>query len=280
MRKSCPGFAARFLLFAILLLLHGSVWAREYRDPADFLTVWSGMLPIILAAPHGGRAVLSGVPLRRGVGVAQFTAERDNNTAELAEAVAVKIDERLGAKPFLVVAHFERKYLDVNRPVSGAFESAAAKPYYDAYHEAIGAAAQRIRNRWGLGLLLDIHGQGAEPDAIFRGTDNGKSVAALQQRHGMAALSGAHSILGQLATKGYKILPGTAGDEPEGRYTGGYTTRTYGSHRGTNIDAIQLELGGNLRSRKNLARTANDLAEAIANFARAFLTSSEKPANP
>lgn len=280
MRKSCPAFAARFLLFAILLLLHGSVWAREYRDPDDFFTVWSGMLPIILAAPHGGREALSGVPLRRGVGVAQFTAERDNNTAELAEAVAVKIDERLGAKPFLVVAHFERKYLDVNRPASGAFESAAAKPYYDAYHEAIEAAAQRIRNRWGFGLLLDIHGQGAEPDAIFRGTDNGKSVAALQQRHGMAALGGAHSILGQLATKGYKILPGTAGDDREGRYTGGYTTRTYGSHRGTNIDAIQLELGGNLRSRKNLARTANDLAEAIANFARTFLTSSEKPANP
>ena len=150
MRKSCLGFAARFLLFAILLLLHGSVSAREYRDPADFLTVWSGMLPIILAAPHGG----------------------------------------------------------------------------------------------------------------------------------MAALSGAHSILGQLATKGYKILPHTAGDEREHRYTGGYTTRTYGSHRGTNIDAIQLEVGGNLRSRKNLARTANDLAEAIANFVRAFLTSSEKTANP
>jgi N-formylglutamate amidohydrolase len=129
-------------------------------------------------------------------------------------------------------------------------------------------------------LLLDIHGQGSEPDTIFRGTDNGKSVAALRQRHGSAALTGSESILGQLAAKGYKIIPNTAGDERERRYTGGYTTRTYGSHHGTCIDAIQLELGANLRSQKNLPRTADDLAEAAANFARAFLASNPMPANP
>jgi N-formylglutamate amidohydrolase len=280
MSKSSQNVAARTLLLGCLLLLHGSVWAQQQKEPTDFLTVWSGMLPIILAAPHGGRVALTGVPLRRGVGVAQFTAERDNNTAELAEATAVKVDQQLGAKPFLVIAHFERKYLDANRPESGAFESAAAKPYYEAYHQAIEAAAERIRVRWREGLLLDIHGQSTEPDAIFRGTDNGRSVAALQQKHGKTALTGPQSILGLLASKGYKILPDTAGDERERRYTGGYTTRTYGSHRGTKIDAIQLELGGNLRSRKNLERTANDLAEAIATFARAFLTLSEMRANP
>ncbi len=267
-------------MIAILLLLYGSVWAQEFKNPADLLTVWSGMLPIILAAPHGGRVSLPGVPRRRGVGVAQFTAERDNNTAELAEAVGVKIDQRLGARPFLVIAHFERKYLDANRPESSAYESAAAKPYYDAYHRAVATAAERIRSRWGEGLLLDVHGQGAEPDAIFRGTDNGKSVAALQQRHGAAAIGGPNSILGQLASKGYKILPDTAGVERERRYTGGYTTRTYGSHRGSKIDAIQLELGSNLRARRNFERTANDLAEAIEKFARAFLAVSAEPARP
>jgi len=280
MSKSSRSVVAKALLLGSLLLLHGSVWAQQHIDPADFLTVWSGMLPIILAAPHGGRVALPGVPPRRGVGVAQFAAQRDDNTAELAEAVAAKIDQRLGAKPFLVIAHFERKYLDGNRPESGAFESAAAKPYYRAYHRAIEAAAERIQSRWGEGLLLDIHGQGVEADAIFRGTDNGKSVVALQQRHGKAALGGPQSILGQLASQGYKILPDAAGDERERRYAGGYTTRTYGSHRGTGIDAIQLELGSNLRSRRNLERTANDLAEAIANFARVFLTLNEMRANP
>jgi len=272
--------AVRFCFLAIALLLQASAWGQEYKDPADFLTVWSGVLPIILAAPHGGRLALHGVPLRRGVGVAQFTAARDNNTAELAEAIAVKVDKQLGAKPFLIIAQFERKYVDANRPESGAFESAAAKPYYEAYHQSIQSAAERIRSRWEQGFLLDIHGQGAEPDAIFRGTDNGRSVTALRQRHGVAAIGGPDSILGQLAAKGYKILPDTAGVERERRYTGGYTTRTYGSDRGSKIDAIQLELGSHLRARRNLERTANDIADAITKFARAFLAVNALPARP
>jgi hypothetical protein len=78
-------------------------------------------------------------------------------------------------------------------------------------------------------------------------------------------------VLGHLASIGYKILPDMAGKDRETRYTGGYTTRTYGSHRGTKIDAIQLELGSDLRAKANLERTANDLAVAIAVFAREYL---------
>jgi N-formylglutamate amidohydrolase len=74
-----------------------------------------------------------------------------------------------------------------------------------------------------------------------------------------------------MAIKGYKILPGVAGDERERRYTGGYTTQTYGSHRGTKIDVMQLEFGAHLRARANLERTANDLAQAIQVFAREYL---------
>ncbi len=84
--------------------------------------------------------------------------------------------------------------------------------------------------------------------------------------------------MGQLAAKGYKIEPGGTANDRERRYTGGYTTRTYGSHRGSRIDAIQLEFGTNLRSRINLERTANDLAEAIEIFAKAYLPLAESRA--
>jgi N-formylglutamate amidohydrolase len=273
-------FAGRFFFFLLLALLHAPLQAQDQSSPAHLLTIWSGMLPIIIAAPHGGRSAIPAVPVRRGVGVAQFTIERDGNTAELTEAVAGKIQALLGTKPFLVIAHFERRYVDVNRPEGGAYESTLAKPYYAVYHQALQSAISAVRTRWGSGVLLDIHGQSAERDAIFRGTDNGRSVAAMRQKHGSEALTGPRSILGQLALKGYRILPDAAGNERERRYTGGYTTRTYGSHRGTQIDAIQLELGTNLRTHKNLDRTANDLAEAITGFARAFLPLSEARANP
>ncbi len=240
-------------------------------EASRLLTTAMGTLPIIIAAPHGGRQAIAGVPIRRGAGVPQFTTERDNNTAELAETLALKVGNRFGARPFLVLAHFERKYVDANRPETAAYESTAAKPYYDDYHRALAEASEQIRLQWGGGLLLDIHGQGTVADTIFRGTNNGRSVAALRQRFGADAVNGPKSILAQMSLKGYKIAPTGVGDGREQRYTGGYTTQTYGSHRGTRIDAIQLEFGNDLRSRRNLDRTADDLAHSIEIFAREYL---------
>jgi N-formylglutamate amidohydrolase len=176
----------------------------------------------------------------------------------------------MGAAPFLVVARFERKYVDANRARGDAYENPNARPYYDAYHRALREACDRVRNRWGRGLLLDLHGQGFEKENIFRGTANGKSVADLERRFGREAITGGKSILGQLALKGYKISPDFSADT-ERRYTGGYTILGYGSHRATGIDAIQLELGTTLRERRNLKRTADDLAEAVAVFAKQYL---------
>lgn len=260
--------STRLGLCALALLAPSPISAQADHDPSRWLTLWAGMLPVIIAAPHGGRTPLPGIPPRRGIGVAQFTSERDSNTAELAELVAGKLSEELKARPFLVVAHFERKFIDVNRAEAEAFESPEARSYYEAYHRALRDAAARVKEVWGGGLLLDIHGQGAESDTIFRGTHNGRSVAALRRRFGAAALAGPKSILGQLAALGYRVAPA---DDHETRYTGGYTTQTYGSHRGTAIDAIQLELGANLRRQANLERTASDLARAIEIFAREYL---------
>jgi N-formylglutamate amidohydrolase len=271
MRNFRVGALAKLGLLALVVALHAPLSAQEQRQPAELLTVWAGMLPIILSAPHGGREPIPGIPVRRGIGVPQFTTERDSNTAELAEAVAHAIENRLGAKSFLIIARFERKYVDANRPHAAAYESAAAKPYYEAYHRALKNSFEYLRQQWVRGILLDIHGQAAEADTIFRGTDNGRSVEALRQKFGNEALTGPRSIIGQLALKGYKVVPNGVGEAREQRYTGGYTTRTYGSHRGTQIDAIQLEIGTNLRARAKWHRTAIDFADSIAVFARQYL---------
>ena len=238
-----------------------------------FLTHWTGNLPIVVIAPHGGREAVPGIRIRQGKGVTQFKTGRDSNTAELAETIAIRLGEKLGAKPFLIVARFDRKYVDANRPSDQAFEAAQARPFYTAFHTAVEQTCKQIRRVWGRGLLLDIHGQAAEADVIFRGTSQGKSVAYLLQSFGQQALTGPQSLLGQLAVRGYRIMP--AGNEPESRYVGGYTTQTYGSHRTTGIDAIQLEFGSQLRARDNLDKTAADLAAAIAVFAKEYLPSNQ-----
>ncbi len=260
----------RYWLIA-LFLFFGEAWGQDQHDPLRFVTLWAGTLPIILSAPHGGREAIPGIASRRGYEVPQFTTGRDSNTAELAEQVGTMLAAELGGRPFLVLARFERKYIDANRAPSAAYESPGAKLYYDGYHRTLGEACRNVQQRWGHGLLVDLHGQRAEPETIFRGTNNGKSVSELERRFGRGALTGNDSILGQLVLKGYKVSPNGAGNELERRYTGGFTTQTYGSHRGTGIDAIQLELGTALRQRENLKRTAVDLAQAIAVFARRYL---------
>ncbi|MGV2432747.1 MAG UNVERIFIED_CONTAM: N-formylglutamate amidohydrolase [Rickettsiaceae bacterium] len=87
----------------------------------------------------------------------------------------------MGGKPFVVIAHFSRKYLDANRDAANAYEHPIAKTYYDAYHAALADAKKTIEKKWGYGLLLDLHATGAKRDTIFRGTNNGKSVAPDRQ---------------------------------------------------------------------------------------------------
>lgn len=263
-------FLLGFLFLIFLTVAETLLGAGQKSAPERLLTLWAGALPIILSAPHGGREPIPGVGARRGIGIAAFATGRDHNTDELAAMMAHKLQEKLAARPFLVVARFDRKYVDANRLRKSAYESEAARPYYEAYHDALMHACVQVRRKWGRGLLLDIHGQGAEPETIFRGTDNGKSVSALRRSFGEEALTGAKSILGQMELRGYKVAPSSAGDQREKRYMGGYTTRTYGSHSGTGIDAIQLELGTSLRSRANIERTASDFAHAIQVFVKAY----------
>jgi len=253
------------VLFLILAHARGA-------EPDRLVTLKAGGLPIILSAPHGGRSPIADVPPRKGDGVDQFLTARDDNTAELTELVAIELEKRLKARPYVVIARFERKYIDANRDEKSAFESERAKPYYRAYHAVLAEFTRDVQRKWKHGLLLDIHGQTGRPDTLVRGTNNGQTVELLLKRHGAPALNGSKSLFGVVAGAGYKIFPPNGSDEPEDkRYNGGFTVRTYGSHQGSGIDAIQLEFGSDLRQKARLANVAAVLAEAIEVFSREYL---------
>ena len=242
--------------------------------PADLVFVRKGTLPVIVSAPHGGRTAVPGVPPRLGVGVAKFATVRDANTAELADRFVAALEKQLGGKAWVVVARFDRKYLDVNRPRDGSYESDRAKAYYDAYHDPLAAACKAVKTTHGAGLLLDLHGQGTHPDAICRGTRNGKTVTLLKERYGWPAVVGKNSVMGRLERAGYTVLPkcdaGEAAKE-EAAFNGGYIVGTYGSHTGYAIDAVQVEFGTNSRERDAYPKTADALADAVAAFHDAYL---------
>jgi N-formylglutamate amidohydrolase len=267
-----------FLLLVPVALLPG-VRARDDAPakPEDLVFVQKGTLPIIVSAPHGGRREIPGVPRRTDNTVANFTTAFDVNSLELTEHFAKALEKKLDGKPWLVVAHFSRHYLDANRPRDGAYESDKATPYYDRYHESLEAACKAVKEKFGRGLLLDIHGQGMFNRAICRGTQNGKTVTVLKDRYGWAAVTGKWSVLGQMQRRGYSILPDCDGDataKEVPKFNGGYIVERYGSHSGYAIDAIQLEFGLILRekARDRLATTAADLADSVAVFYREYLS--------
>lgn len=270
------------VMLCLLLMGFDARWAlaqqkSEQEKSASLVTIESGDLPIILTAPHGGRAVIPGVAERKGEGVSQFTTKSDSNTDILTERLADAIEKKLCKRPYLVIARFHRQYADANRRDQDAYEAPEAKPVYDSYHQAIDKARGQVMERWGRGILLDIHGQAAEPKAILRGTQNGKTTTHLVSRFGREALIGESSLFGQLASQGFSVKPAVRADdrEPSG-YDGGYTVVTYGSGSGVTLDAIQLELGNELRSKDALPTTVSKLTDAITAFAKQYLSTDER----
>lgn len=266
--------------FAILLLLPAFIAfapvptpAADSPKPEDFVTVQKGTIPIIISVPHGGRKKVPDIPERVGAGLTNFQTVRDVNTIELAEKFVAEVEKALDGKVWLVMAHFERKYLDVNRSAKEGYESDNAKPYYDAYHNSLATACKAVKEKFGRGLLLDIHGNGVHPNAICRGTQNLKTVTLLKERDGMPAIRGKNSVLGRMEKLGYTVMPASTNDnaKEEPQFTGAFIVQNYGSHTSYAIDAIQLEFGTYLRTKDKYATTARDLADAVRTFYEAYL---------
>lgn len=250
--------------------------ARE--NWSRWIAMQEGRLPIILSAPHGGQSELPEVPPRTGKGLAKgpkgFVTSRDFGTQELTLALVATLEARMGAKPYYVAARFHRRFVDANRPAAIAYEHAGAKPAYDAYHHTLDRYCREVRARFGRGLLLDIHGQSTAKDTVFRGTQNGRTVALLVKRFGEKAQNGPESFFGLLAARGFKVVTEENGRERAG-FTGGYIVSHYGGQGATGIDALQLEFGGDYRARDKIEVTAGKLADAILAFATLYLP--EKP---
>jgi N-formylglutamate amidohydrolase len=238
----------------------------------SLITVQRGDLPIILSSPHGGRLAIPGVEERTNQGATRFVTVRDENTAELTETALAEVQRRTGRKPYVVIARFERKYLDVNREAQDAYESEISRAYYEAYHQSLADFCREVQKKWRGGLLLDIHGQKSHPDNLLRGTNNGRTDVLLRQRLGTGAVVGPHSILGMMDHAGYHVLPKLGSNDPEIKnYTGGETVKAHGSHVADGIDAIQLEFGSTFRIPKSAAvKSGQDLAAAIEAFCQEY----------
>lgn len=264
------------LAASVALVVLTVVVAQEPPPPPEspLVTTRKGDYPVILSAPHGGAKEVPGVPVRKGIGLpvgsTGFFTARDTGTEELAGAIAKAVEDKTGKKPYLVAAKFHRKYIDANRPPEIAYESPNAKATYDAFRGTLAAYCKEVRAKHGRGLLLDVHGQGAIPMSVIRGTQNGKTVALLKQRFGEKAITGPESFFGLLDAAGLKIHPVKLDDQEYPTLNGGHIVQTYGGEA-FGIDAIQLEFGGVFRDAKAIPDTAKKVAAAVDRFHQLYL---------
>jgi len=266
---------------------------EESRLTHKYIDVHEGNVPIVITAPHGGTAVIDDCPLRRS-GV----LEGDINTHFLAESLLealkrysatacgktiekMETDEDkvkfVPFKPYCVIAKAHRKYCDLNRPINIALENKNAEKYYHAYHTTIKSFVEIASKENRNAILIDIHGQGSNKDAIFRGSNNGKTLYCLSETCGESALFGENSVLGKLEALNYTIIPSCRCGFTElenAMYNGGYTVQFY-SKQG--IACLQLEIGYNHRKSDNYyKKAASHIAEAIVAYYWAFIKS-DKP---
>jgi N-formylglutamate amidohydrolase len=270
----------RLALAALLLVTVQTPKPAELVTPANLVTVQRGTLPILICAPHGGGARIAGVERRKGPTEGTkttdtFTTDQDVRTAELAWIVSERMTAELGQKPNVVVAQFHRRYADANRPASEGTECDAARAEHEAYHRAIRSIVDDLRAHHEAVLLVDLHGQAREPGAIVRGTRDGKSVAALIARDGVTAITGPEGLFGWLEAHDVVVVPSNRAHpdvlSDETFFEGGHTVATYGSNHKDGVDAVQIEVGSNLRAPGALWKTGDTLAEALSSFARRHL---------
>lgn len=254
------------------------------KSPAELVVVERGTLPIVLTAPHGGREAIPGVAPRdvKRAGVVEESRKwggavtsTDGNTDVIALRMAAEIRRLTGQAPYVVVAKFQRKFVDANRPAELAFDSPAALPYYDLYHRSIREFVDEILRTHPAGLLIDVHGQNKDPGVLMRGTVNGKTVLKLVRRAGVGAITGPEGLFGRLEANGFKVFPanseGLGARSEDAGLNGGYTTRLYGSDNAGGIDAVQFEFGTVYRRKEAVEKSAVGAARAVVDFHQAYL---------
>ena len=211
---------------------------------------YQGAMPVILTCPHGGDTQPPGVPnSRTGVDLpsdCRFEINTDRFTRTITRGVAQVLFDVFGDAPYVVIANFDRAFIDANRREECAFEDQDAKPFYEEYHNTVRNFVDEIRtDNGGVGLLFDLHGTTQitnDPAEVYLGTLNGQAIFSLLSRDSLA-MSRRRSLPGLLREAGYVV----SAKIPE-TLRGDFTLETYGSSKADGVDAIQIEIESTLRT--------------------------------
>lgn len=241
-----------------------------------------GTLPLIIAAPHGGRLTPVNIPDRtEGVVVT------DANTDLLAREIAEAFHRHTRQHVHLVICHLKRSKVDCNRDaLTGTGGNVVAMETWQAFHDAIESARTTGRE-----LYLDIHGHSHSQPRVELGyqlsaeqlTLRGASLTALENQSTISGLAntsadtfeermrGNSSLGGLLEARGFASVPSPTHPDPgtQPYFSGGFNAERYGPKLGGGkFISIQIECPrkGVRDSDPNRKRFAEALADSIVVF--------------
>ncbi len=205
-----------------------------------------GDLPLVVAAPHGGRETPDDIPDRtKGV------LDMDTNTQELARTVAEVVHAKTGAHMHLIVSRLHRKKLDPNREIAEAAQgNALAAQVWKEYHGFVDEACAAAVKRHGVAFFIDLHGQSHPDVRVELGyLHSAKDLAATDEKLNEAGfiekgslqliaarvgqpyaelIRGPSSLGALLEGRGFPATPSPRMPAPtEPFFSGGYTVRRH-----------------------------------------------------
>lgn len=263
------------LLASVSIATHASagqssVGQSSVGQCSEYFFVQEGNIPVLLTSPHGAHKsrVLPHLPVRegyyKGEKVKSFVNRADSKTDKITHGINDYLKGQ-GLIPFVIIAGISRRQIDFNRRPTRAYEHELAIPCYQYYHQNIRDSIDTIRQRWGKGFLLDVHGQSRFPDEVIRGTRNQQTIAHLLERYGSDVTEESDGFYFVLREKNYDVQPNVG--KKERYYYGGFTVKSYGSHHENGIDALQIELGRSIRmNSQRRQQVIRDVGEAIEKF--------------
>lgn len=239
-----------------------------------------GTMPIILTCPHGGNLQPANVDERveadttaACTGADKFVTGRDTGTLEITQSLAQRIVEMTGLSPYVVIAQFDRKYIDANRREACAYTDRSARPFYREYFNRIDGYIDQIRdeNR-NRGFLFDVHGftnRDGFTANLSIGTVNGTTLtlpftkAHMFERQGFCTLLSVARYPGQ--HRQLTVHPTRPTEPDHGPTNGGHTVR----HFAPRLNCIQVEISRDVRQTSGLRDIAIDaIANAMVNSVR------------
>jgi len=264
-----------------------------------------GDINLILTVPHNGYDRSEDIPIRQpgcknSAKVCNFpgrsscdkgkkckvVVEGDGWTQTIGKYVHKAFKKLTGRTPHMIISNLHRSRMDPNREIGEAAQgNLAAMAAYKEFHGAI----REVKRTFGRepGLLIDIHGQVHKKNSTEIGylikpkdlnlgnyTNSNLSIKALVTRKKVTVeeyIWGSRSLGALFEDAGYKAVPSPNKTSPgkDKYFNGGYITSTHGSWYGGLVDAIQLEIPGEIRNDggKSLRKHfSSNLARILATF--------------